>query len=509
LAKSTMLQMEGGSPVALQLALRPFNPMQHLEQKVEKTLPRRTRKGVDFLRPDEGRRSLQTKCSRVTTLEGLLHLSRMAIVHTSLKAQVMGAQLNIKHQPTLLLLRMDPTLCKLLSNTLRLSNSQWIQRSHSATGGKIKSWPRNLDGTTCFSLSCSLPNFSDSSPSPSYRFVLCRCETEVKSYSVEKMSPLNWISGDTLGGGDNGITLDQSTAYLFSFIAAAGLLLSVLFLGMVRLFTKVIIEITLFLSVAVSVGYAVYLWYEKYWSGAIIMTLFALLAVVSCTSALALVISSWPLVQTFSWESESVSRLRNGFYQANLEFSILGRLASNCYGFAFNTSSTPLLIFSLDVAKHYKSTYVIALLGCVLQTVYAVFWSFVMAASYQKFQPNAAGANVSGGSGKGALIVVCIFLVFSFYWTSQVLTNVLLCTEAGIFGAWYFSVTRLFWLDLLWLFDRCLCVRFFQLEGEGLRITVLDMLRAGLNIMKQSERADGNTIGYIVRLAHRVLGRSW
>lgn len=43
----------------------------------------------------------------------------------------------------------------------------------------------------------------------------------------------------------------------------------------VRAFTKIILEITLLLSVALSVAYAIYLWIEKFWSGAIIFTVFA------------------------------------------------------------------------------------------------------------------------------------------------------------------------------------------------------------------------------------------
>ena len=75
-----------------------------------------------------------------------------------------------------------------------------------------------------------------------------------------------------LGGTGSSVTIDLSTAYLFALIAAAALVWSLLFLmvrpkplcedlayrhltvQLVRAFTKVIIEITLFLSVVVNVA---------------------------------------------------------------------------------------------------------------------------------------------------------------------------------------------------------------------------------------------------------------
>lgn len=41
-----------------------------------------------------------------------------------------------------------------------------------------------------------------------------------------------------------------------------------------------ILEICLLLSVAFSIGYAIYLWVEKYWSGAIIFTILAVISVI-------------------------------------------------------------------------------------------------------------------------------------------------------------------------------------------------------------------------------------
>lgn len=76
----------------------------------------------------------------------------------------------------------------------------------------------------------------------------------------------------------------------------------------------------------------------------------------------------------------------------------------------------------------------IALGGCALQAAYSVFWSFAAVAVYQKFHPNSAGSNTSGGTASNsALIGLMVYMVFSFYWTSQFIVNYFLTIEAGIF----------------------------------------------------------------------------
>lgn len=77
-------------------------------------------------------------------------------------------------------------------------------------------------------------------------------------------------SNDTGGLGDvgNSITLNSGTAYLLAIIAGAALVFSVILLLIVRAFTKIILEITLLLSVLLNIAYAVYLWIVKYYSGA-------------------------------------------------------------------------------------------------------------------------------------------------------------------------------------------------------------------------------------------------
>lgn len=60
--------------------------------------------------------------------------------------------------------------------------------------------------------------------------------------------------------GGLGSTLNGQTAVILMFSAAIGLVLSLLYILLVRTFTKIILEVTLALSVLTTVAYCVYLW---------------------------------------------------------------------------------------------------------------------------------------------------------------------------------------------------------------------------------------------------------
>jgi hypothetical protein len=98
--------------------------------------------------------------------------------------------------------------------------------------------------------------------------------------SVIALRTVGNAGGTLAGDGPNGPTLNLNTAYLLALICAAGFVCALIFLWITKTFTKIILEISLFLSVAFSVGYAVYLWIEKYYSCAIIFTVFAVIAVI-------------------------------------------------------------------------------------------------------------------------------------------------------------------------------------------------------------------------------------
>lgn len=77
------------------------------------------------------------------------------------------------------------------------------------------------------------------------------------------------------------------------------------------------------------------------------------------------------------------------------------------------------------------------LLGLLVVSIYLAFqqtshtnlsssYSFAAVAVYQKWHPNAAGSDTSGGTASNsALIGIMVYMVFSFYWTSREYSEVL------------------------------------------------------------------------------------
>ncbi|GAA5927016.1 hypothetical protein JCM1841_001611 [Sporobolomyces salmonicolor] len=261
-------------------------------------------------------------------------------------------------------------------------------------------------------------------------------------------------SEDTGGLGSTSgtsITLNAATAYLLAIICGAALVFSIILLAIVRMFTKIILEITLLLSLLLSIAYAVYLWVERYWSGAIIFTIFAV----------------------FSLLAYPAMRRRIPL-------------------------SKQLLLFVIKIAKHHPSVYVIALIGTFLQTVYSVYWSFSAVAIYQKWSPNASGAGTSGGhASSGALIGLMVFAVFSYYYTSQFIVNLFLTIEAGIFGSYYYSgpnAKRTAW----GAFKRASTYSFGSIAFGSLVVAVLDVLRAAFQILQGYESGQGDVLGAAV-----------
>jgi len=106
---------------------------------------------------------------------------------------------------------------------------------------------------------------------------------------VSALALSTWISQGGLGGGlgdDNtgtSITLNRHTVYLLLFVVATGLLLSTAYLVLTRTFTTFIVHISLILSILLNVlrGICIYYYIVRYWSGAIIFTVIALLSILS------------------------------------------------------------------------------------------------------------------------------------------------------------------------------------------------------------------------------------
>jgi hypothetical protein len=127
----------------------------------------------------------------------------------------------------------------------------------------------------------------------------------------------------------------RHTAYLLLFVTGVALILSTLWLMLVRAFTRAIMHITLVLSIILNIALCVYYWYTKYYSAAIIFTIIAIVSV----------LSYW------------------GF-RSRIPLSAL------------------LLQVVMDVSKHHKSVYVVAFTSLFIQAGLSVWFIFTAIATW-------------------------------------------------------------------------------------------------------------------------------
>ncbi|KZV95008.1 DUF580-domain-containing protein [Exidia glandulosa HHB12029] len=275
---------------------------------------------------------------------------------------------------------------------------------------------------------------------------------------------VEWVKQGGLGGGlgdasGSRITLNQSTVYLLLLVAACALVLASLYLLLVRAFTRAIMHITLVLSILLNIGICVYYWITKYYSGAIIFTVIALLSV----------LAYWG-------------------YRQRIPLSAL------------------LLQVVMDVAKHHKSVYVVAFASLLLQTALSVLFTFTAIATYTKWTPGSPSCTTNGGNtscSSGTVAGLIFFEVFSYLWTSQVIGNVALATLAGgAYGGWYYFGPRENGLmpkhPTLAALGRACTTSLGSIAFGSLIVTILELIRLILQMIRNNAAADGHPVEAIL-----------
>jgi hypothetical protein len=82
------------------------------------------------------------------------------------------------------------------------------------------------------------------------------------------------------------------------------------------------------------------------------------------------------------------------------------------------------------ITRKYPSTIVIGIVSLIIQSAYSYWFMLTVVGIYQAWY--------SSSSNNSKLDCAMVFLVFSFYWTSQVIAYVTHVTLAGIFATVYF-----------------------------------------------------------------------
>lgn len=264
----------------------------------------------------------------------------------------------------------------------------------------------------------------------------------LREYAISGVS--GGIGGNT--GGFSG-TLNQHTAILLSLSCGVALIFSALYLVLVRVATRAILEITLALSVLFSVGYAVYLWIEGMTSAAIMATIFAVLSVVS---------------YFFMRKRIPLTRL--------------------------------LLKTTIDATKVYPSVYLWALIGLVVQTLFSIWVSWTTIAIYQRFSPSGAASGSSSSS--GAVTGLIVFVVVAFYWISETIKGIFFTTVCAIFGTHFYSLDNKRQRGSgIKAFGRSMTYSLGSIAFGSLIVAILDLIRGLVSIIQSTQASEGDMVG--------------
>lgn len=84
-------------------------------------------------------------------------------------------------------------------------------------------------------------------------------------------------------------------------------------------------------------------------------------------------------------------------------------------------------------------------------------------------------------------------------WTTQVISNVALATEAGVYGTEYFSLPNVRARHVAsGSFRRAMTYSFGSIAEGSLIVAFLDLLRAALSLIQNQEAASGDMFGAIM-----------
>ncbi|KAF8941588.1 putative choline transporter, neither null mutation nor overexpression affects choline transport [Dissophora ornata] len=94
--------------------------------------------------------------------------------------------------------------------------------------------------------------------------------------------------------------------------------------------------------------------------------------------------------------------------------------------------ATEMLIAVTAISKKYPATFAVAFLGLFVQTAYSAYFMTVISGCYALYYDTTTGTT------PGKLQALIVFCFFSFYWTSQVIRNVVHVTVSGVYACYYF-----------------------------------------------------------------------
>jgi hypothetical protein len=262
--------------------------------------------------------------------------------------------------------------------------------------------------------------------------------------------------GSGIYTGTDTFTLNTNTVILFVFVSIVSIVLAYLTLVFARLQPKFFIKCSIIVNVILGLGTAIAYFVMHYYSAAIVFLIFSL-------------ISAW------------------------CYWSMRHRIPF----------SAEVMTTVIDVMKSYKSTLLVSFIGGLVSWSFSILFSVVIVATYMKYDDKAGnpGCNVNGGGCSNAkLIGVLVFVFFAGYYITEVIRNVIHVTISGVYGTWYY-LSRADQGEPRWpasgAFKRAMTYSFGSICFGSLIVTLVDLMRQGLNILRSNVAATGDACAQI------------
>lgn len=278
--------------------------------------------------------------------------------------------------------------------------------------------------------------------------------TAVSGISLHGYATTRSGTGGGIYDSDSTFGLTTNTIICLIICIAVAVILSVLYMMVARTWTKLFIWVTGILNICMGLATAIYMLYQKYWSGGIVFLVFVVFTIICFVS-----------------------------WIPRIPFSVV------------------MLQGSMDVARRHGHVFTVSLIGGILAAAFGVWFSITMVAVYVKYEPgNNEACNTSGGGCSQAKVIgLMVFITFAAYWISEWLKNTIHTTVAGIYGSWYFArddahfpkgATRS-------SARRALTYSFGSISLGSLIVAIINFLRQLCSVAQQQAAGSGDTLASI------------
>ncbi|KAK9313681.1 plasma-membrane choline transporter-domain-containing protein [Lipomyces starkeyi] len=267
----------------------------------------------------------------------------------------------------------------------------------------------------------------------------------------------SFLGGGIYGSGES-FSLNTNTIILLIFVVVIALGFSVAYFILARVFTKQFIWITGIINIILGLATAIYYFTEHYYSAAIVFLLFAL-------------------------------------FGAFCFFSWIRRIPF----------ATLILQTIMDISRAHPSVLIVSLVGTLVASAFAAWFSVTLVAVYVKYNPTAdsqsCGTTAGGNCSHATLIGLIIFITFCGYYISEVIKTIVHTTISGVYGSWYFcsrSTQGMPRWPALGAFKRSMTYSLGSISFGSLLVSIIQLLQQLAALAQQAARQDNNWIAVII-----------